>query len=580
MLSRLAVFIQLAVALGGAVAARSSSVAGPTVTLDKATVLGTTNGSVTSYIGIPYAQPPIGDLRLRLPVLIESYNGTINATQPAATQCPQLQSAPGPVLPPEIQQDVLAYSAAILPAINVPEDEDCLTINVQVPSDAKPGRDNLPVMVMIYGGELVASLDAPSIVLMFPGQDFVQHSVDINKPVVFVAMNYRLNGKAFLLRLVYDAKLVFATAVLGFLGGKEVKQAGVGNLGLQDQRAALRWVNKHISAFGGDPAKVTIWGASAGAMSVAFQMLTNGGNTEGLFRAGVMHSGSPLPTGDTELQQWAYDSIVAQVGCANSTDTLQCLRDAPGDALLAAAGTFPGTSGYPGAASATPWNPHADGVFLTDHPQKLVLSGSVADVPFISGDVLDEGTLFATPSFNITNDDEFETFVHDYFFQDVPQDELAPVFILYPNDPAQGSPFGTGDDNQLSPQYKRMAAVQGDLLFQAPRRFFLDHVSSKQPVWSFISERGPWKGLGYPHGSEFNGVFYEGNDLADYIIQFATTLDPNDGSNRTIHWPRYSRDTREVLTVLDGNVPLKIGNDSARRAQMDKLAELTFKYPL
>ncbi len=109
----------------------------------------------------------IGDLRLRLPVLLESYNGTINATQPAAKQCPQLQSAPGAELPPDIGEDVLAYSTTILPVVDVPEDEDCmsslhfgqraddsdwtlvgLTFNVQVPSGTKPGEDKLPVLVV------------------------------------------------------------------------------------------------------------------------------------------------------------------------------------------------------------------------------------------------------------------------------------------------------------------------------------------------------------------------------------------------------------------------------------------------
>ena len=93
------------------------------------------------------------------------------------------------------------------------------------------------------------------------------------------------------------------------------------------------------------------------------------------------------------------------------------------------------------------------------------------------------------------------------------------MYTLYPNDPRQGSPFETGDENQLSPQYKRMSAIQGDLVFQAPRRFFVDTVSSKQPTWFFStsasatiiigmvtdadadgflgSERGPFKGLGY-----------------------------------------------------------------------------------
>ena len=88
--------------------------------------------------------------------------------------------------------------------------------------------------------------------------------------------------------------------------------------------------------------------------------------------------------------------------------------------------------------------------------------------------------------------------------------------------------------------------------------------------------------IGYhyqPHGSEFSGLFYNGNELADYVIQFATTLDPNGGSNRTIYWPQFNKDTRSALVVLDGDVPLEIGDDSARRAQMDKLTELNLKYP-
>ena len=82
-------------------------------------------------------------------------------------------------------------------------------------------------------------------------------------------------------------------------------------------------------------------------MSVAFQMLTNGGDTEGLFRAAIMHSGGPIPTGDIELQQSTYDTIVEQVGCTDAKDTLQCLREASWDALMAAAATLPGSASYP-----------------------------------------------------------------------------------------------------------------------------------------------------------------------------------------------------------------------------------------
>ena len=88
-----------------------------------------------------------------------------------------------------------------------------------------------------------------------------------------------------------------------------------------------------------------------------------------------------------------------------------------------------------------------------------------------------------------STDAEFEGFIHDHFFSTTPKALLAPLFELYPNDPAAGSPFGTGDANQLAPQFKRMAAIQGDLVFQAPRRFFLDQRSLKQPTWSFSASR-------------------------------------------------------------------------------------------
>ena len=87
------------------------------------------------------------------------------------------------------------------------------------------------------------------------------------------------------------------------------------------------------------------------------------------------------------------------------------------------------------------------------------------------------------------SEDQFRDYVHDFFFPRTPKALLTPIFDLYPNDPAQGSPVGTGDENQLAPMYKRMAAFQGDAIFQAPRRFFLDQRAFKQSTWSFGAYR-------------------------------------------------------------------------------------------
>nr|VWO96474.1 Carboxylic ester hydrolase (EC [Ganoderma boninense] len=583
--SRLVTFVQLALVIGLANASSASSETGvsstspassttptspscaassasssapsvfATATLDKAQVIGGVDGSVTTFHGIPFAEPPLGDLRLRLPVPVESYTGTIDATQ-AATECMQLIPSIREDMPAAMLADMMAELGGIAGGSSSAQSEDCLTINVQVPTGTKAG-DKLPVIAWIFGGGFVFGSSE-----LFPGDTIVAHSVEMGQPVIYAAMNYRLGP-------------------FGFLGGKEVKEAGVGNLGLQDQREALRWIQKHIADFGGDPEKVTLWGPSAGAISSALHMITNNGNAEGLFRGAIMSAGSPLPTGDIEELQLFYDQIVDAAGCGGTSDTLACLRQVPADNLAAAANAVPNLFSYSGLA--TPWAPRADGIFLTAPPQHLVLAGQVADVPFITGDALDEGTIFATGSWNVTTEQEFHDYVHEYFFSRTPQALLEPLYSLYPADPAAGSPFGTGDDNQLAPMYKRMAAFQGDVVFQAPRRFFLDQRSSKQPSWSYIGHTGNSQGLGYAHGSDLIPAFM-GAALADYIIRFVATLDPNgDSANGTasasaVYWPQYDTKQRRVLETHDDGVAM--GADTLRLEPMAALTELTLAYPV
>ncbi|KAI1784669.1 carotenoid ester lipase precursor [Ganoderma leucocontextum] len=580
MFSRLATFLQLAIVIGNVTASSASTVTpvsgtcpifstvptpvssvtslAPlvTATLDKAQVIGVDDGSVTSFRGIPFAEPPVGNLRLRLPVPIQGYNGTIDATQPA-TQCIQLFPPIREDMPPEMLKDMIAYAGGILGGAAA-QGEDCLTVNVQVPAGTKRG-DKLPVIAFIFGGGFVLGSNE-----LMSGDAVVARSVQMGQPVIYAAMNYRLHA-------------------FGFLGGKEIKEEGVGNLGLHDQREALRWIQNNIAAFGGDPEKVTIWGPSSGAISSALQMVTNGGNDEGLFRGAIMSAGSPIPTGDIAELQPFYDQIVDVVGCSGTNDTLGCLRQVPAANLTVAAGTIPNLFSYSGLA--TPWAPRADGKFLTAPPQHLVLAGQVAKIPFIAGDALDEGTIFATGSFNVTTEQEFRDYVHEFYYPRAPQALLAPLFSLYPADPAAGSPFMTGDANQLAPMYKRMAAFQGDVIFQAPRRFFLDQRSSEQPTWSFIGQTGASPGLGFAHGSDFVPAL-TGGALADYIIQFAATQDPNGkdtpngtASERTIYWPQYETNERRVLEMFDDG-GLEIGNDTLRLEPMANLTALSLAFPL
>ncbi|KAI0349936.1 carotenoid ester lipase precursor [Trametes cingulata] len=519
----------------------------PFVVLDNATVIGSPNGTVSRFLGVPFAQPPVGDLRLRLPQPIPPYAGLVNATT-FGNQCIQ-QDFVLPPFPPNVPVPAQQYLEDFISIADVPQSENCLNLNVITPSFATPDS-KLPVLVWIYGGGFQHGSNAVE-----PGDIVVARSVEIGHPVVYVAMNYRLSA-------------------FGFLGGREVKDAGVGNLGLQDQREALRWVQRYISVFGGDPSKVTIWGESAGAISVSLHMLTNGGDTEGLFRAGFLQSGAPGPYGDIIEVQGTYDQIVADAGCALAPETLECLRTVPAEVLKAAMDKSPSFVDY--VQVNTPWNVHADGVFVTDPPQHLLLKGKVARVPIVIGNDEDEGSAFAFPSLNVTTDSEFMDYLSSNFFAKAPREEIAPLRELYPADPGAGSPFGTGDAFAYSPQYKRISAFQGDWVEQAPRRLFARELAGKQPVYAFLNKGGKIKGIGAAHGSELPNI-YGGGDMTDYLIRFATTLDPNgDGAFR---WPRYTNEDPLLLTFQDGYVPLSLSLDTYRAAAMEYVTKLSLAYP-
>ncbi|KIJ59046.1 hypothetical protein HYDPIDRAFT_118871 [Hydnomerulius pinastri MD-312] len=542
--------VVLVAGLGWAVASPLQERAPPTVVLDDATVTGVSSGSVSKFLGIPFAQPPTGNLRFQLPQTIPAYNASFSATA-FGPSCPQ-QAIELP-LPSGLAAETLDYLTNTIYNLVTPAAEDCLTLNIVTPADAT-SDSKLPVVVWIFGGGF--ELGGTS---TYDGGVIVDKAISLDVPAVYVSMNYRVSA-------------------FGFLASQEVKDAGVGNLGLQDQRLALYWVQKYISAFGGDPTKVTIWGESAGAISVALQMVTNGGNPDGLFRAAFMESGSPIPVGDITHGQPYYDALVYETGCSTSSDTLQCLREVPYETLLSAVNQSPGIFAYQSLVLA--WLPRVDGVFLTEDPQYLVQQGSVADIPFISGDCDDEGTLFSFSTLNITTDTQLEEYIQTYWLPNATSTMIQELMEYYPADIADGSPFDTGDLNALSPQFKRLAAFQGDAVFQAPRRLFLQAQSGKQNLWSYVSKRlkaVPF--LGSFHGSDILNV-YGGDDMASYLVRFVTNLDPNVGSGSELYWPQYTTDEPNMLEFLDGLIPQALTQDTYRAEAMAYLTNVTLANPL
>lgn len=496
-----------------------------TVAIPAGTVVGSV-GLVENFGGIPFAEPPVGTNRLKAPVRLTSSFGTIDATG-AGPSCPQMFFSTD-------ENDLLTSVLGYL--LNTPlfqtvtdQTEDCLTMRVQRPVGTKANA-KLPVLLYIFGGGF--ELGSPQ---MYDGTGLLLNGIASGKPVIFVTVNYRVGG-------------------FGFLPGKEILAAGAANLGLLDQRMGLEWVADNIAAFGGDPDKVTIWGESAGAISVFDQMaLYDGDNTyngKPLFRGGIMDSGSVIPADfvDSDKPQIVYDTVVEHANCSGAADTLQCLREADYETFLNAANSVPGILSYTSVALS--YVPRPDGTTLTASPDILVASGKYAAVPMIIGDQEDEGTLFALFQPNITTTDDLVDYLLTVFFKAATEADIQALVATYPDDLTQGSPFNTGIFNNVYPQFKRLAAILGDLVFTLSRRLFLsgtNAINPDVPSWSYLSSYDYGTPiLGTFHGSDILQVFYgilpnyASAAFASYYLSFVYNLDPNNGSGILPDWPQWS----------------------------------------
>ncbi|KAI9442994.1 carotenoid ester lipase precursor [Lactarius indigo] len=387
----------------------------------------------------------------------------------------------------------------------------------------------------------------------------VNRSIALAEPVIYVSMNYRVSA-------------------FGFLASQEVKDAKVGNLGLWDQRLALRWVQKYIHAFGGDPSKVTIWGESAGSMSVSLQMLAMGGNTEGLFRGAFMQSGAPASIGDITHGQKYYDDLVKRTGCTGSSDTLACLRATPYETLKAAVDNSPSVFSY--QSIAVVWRPWADGFSWRIIPRNLSNEAKSPESLLSQESAMKGLSLpFCVKHHNVPRTEaDLRNYLAEFFFPNTTNSEMDELLTLYPQDVTQGSPYDTGTQNAFTPQFKRLASILGDIGFQVPRRFFLDNLSKKQNAWSFCTFTCPSV---YVCGSLFPALTrrFSHRDLTDFLIHFATNLDPNGGLSP--QWPQYTTWSRQLMTLVDSQVINRtVTLDRFRVKGMELLRNLSLAHPL
>ncbi|KAF3009971.1 hypothetical protein E8E13_011274 [Curvularia kusanoi] len=353
--------------------------------------------------------------------------------------------------------------------------EDCLHLNIVVP---RVEQRKLPVLVWIYGGgwQQGATSD-PRYNMSY----VVEQSVLNNKPVIGVSINYRL-------------------AAFGFLSSDEINAEGAQNLGLRDQRLALQWINKYISAFHGDPSKVTIWGESAGAYSVGDHINAYDGHNQKLFRAAILESGSAVgpPLNGTNWYQKMYRNLTASVGCADAENTLQCLRQVSYEAIA--------LYGYVGLE----WFHVIDGSFIPRHGQQSLLSGKFAQIPLILGTNTDEG--FGVEGVN-TDRQAIEQLTSSKRWN-LNDTQANRLLELYSNVPSLGSPYGWG--NRTWPehglQYKRYQSIATDLTMFAPRRLLAEKMSEYvEEVYSYRWDAPKFNttpsAIGVNHFSEIPFVF-------------------------------------------------------------------------
>lgn len=391
---------------------------------------GTSANNVESFLNIRFAEDTSGDHRFAAPrPYIYPAGSVVNASRTGAA-CPQQKV---PIKGMAVFDNVTHIS------------EDCLTLRVDRPV-RKSTKEKLPVMVFIYGGgdsigQIYDSAYDPTALITGAQQK--------GSPVIYVAMNYRVG-------------------VFGFAATQALKTSGSLNAGLRDQRLALEWVQQHISAFGGDPDNVTIFGESDGATGVGLQVTAYGGKKKAPFKRAIMQSGSAAADPGTTSNMTAVRTaeLIKKVNCSSSAsiDELACLRKIPLKRLLTTALEY--EFSFDGSFGFDIFEPTAPSDFIPDSPSTLLSSGRFAhNIDIITGWNEDDQSFF-TPSTIKTESD-----VIKYLSSSLPnfsKKNIQHTLALYPVSSFSGMP-----SENISAQYFRASQISQDYQFTCPSIHFV-----------------------------------------------------------------------------------------------------------
>jgi para-nitrobenzyl esterase len=458
------------------------------VMTERGPVHGTAGSNFRQFLGIAYAAPPMGKLRWRPPQEHARWFTPRNATR-FGNHCPQVASPFG--------------TASVT--------EDCLFLNVFTPDEqASDGRSSssYPVMVWIHGGAFTVG----------ESDDYIPTKL-VQHGVIVVTINYRLGALGFLAHPALSA---------------ESPDHISGNYGLMDQQLALKWVQRNIPAFGGNPKNVTIFGESAGGRSVFLQVASP--LAAGLFHQGIVESGAYFGLSAPMLadEESHGEAFAASVGC--NDQSARCLRSKPVKEILANWGLFDSSE-------------NVDGKVLPQSPDRAFAAGQFNHVPLMNGTNHDEWRFFADP---ITAD-EYPSAVANM----VGPGAAPLVLAEYPLDDFPGASLA-------------IAAIGSDLIFACPARSIDQVLSAQVPTFTyeFNDINAPEVFLpptsfpyGATHGSELQYLFtltWPGqldpqqqelsNTMVGYWSQFAKVGDPN-GSSLPF-WRPYDPTVDEFISLV------------------------------
>ncbi|KAJ3359567.1 hypothetical protein HDU91_004894, partial [Kappamyces sp. JEL0680] len=311
----------------------------PVVALPNGVFEGLDDGTFVSYLGIPYAKPPVGALRFKPPQFpaIDYYGVTKSAKSPG-NRCVQTLN--------RLVMDPLADHA-------IPESEDCLNLNIYAPK----GAANLPVVVWIHGGSFMNGQGYSS---LYNGKSLLE----ADPSFVLVTFNYRVG-------------------VFGFLSGQQLSQESSLNAGLLDQAFVFQWVQMFIAKFGGDPTRVTALGQSAGAIAVGIHLAALAGRQQFFQRAIMLSGATPAMVLTPELGEAAFQYLAQKLGCAVGSDQLDCMRSKDARTLNEA------------VDNSVNLLPVVDGTYLVAEPVVTTqMLKAISKIPILITNVADEGDMY------------------------------------------------------------------------------------------------------------------------------------------------------------------------------------------